>query len=78
MALNATDAIVDTGLHTEIQVLVTEDFLCLFPVSSTRPDTPKEAIIFDRCTQTMLIERTSPFQASCTLTHNENRTISSS
>lgn len=48
----------DAGIHTEIQVMVTEDHLCLFPVSSSRPETPKDAIVFDRATQVMSVERT--------------------
>jgi hypothetical protein len=60
MASLPSDAVVDTGIHTEIQVMVTDDHLCLFPVSSSRPDTPKEAIIFDRATQNMLIEPLGP------------------
>lgn len=56
MASSSSDVVADKGIHTEIQVLVTDDHLCLFPVSSSRPETPKEAIVFDRATQTMMIE----------------------
>lgn len=59
MALVSQEAAVDAGIHTEIQVMVTESHLCLFPVSSSRPETPKDAIIFDRSTQAMSIERMS-------------------
>jgi hypothetical protein len=58
MASLATESVVDAGIHTEIQVMVTEDYLCLFPVSSSRPETPKSAIVFDRSNQSMVIEGT--------------------
>lgn len=46
----------DTGIHTEIQVLVTEDHLVLLPLASTRPETHKVAIVFDRNTQQLATE----------------------
>lgn len=49
---------IDNGIHTEIQVVVNEDEIALLPIASSKPDTPKQAIVFDRTTQIMRLERT--------------------